>query len=328
MPLNNNNKTLIHYVPHGINSDIFKPLPNDHKQLIEGKKQFFKGNSYDYVIFFNSRNTKRKQISNLILGYKLFCDNLPKEQSKKCALILHTEIIGQHGHGTDLIAVKEAICKEYTVYFSQHKITPDEMNLMYNLSDVTVGVSSNEGFGLSIAESIMAGTPVIVNVTGGLQDQIGQMDDEGKPVEFNREFGTNSIGRYKKHGIWAKPIWPSVLDVHGSVQTPYIFDDMVKIEDISNALMYWYLISPSERERCGNEGRRWAMNEGGLNAKNMCDQFIKSMDYTLANFKKASSFSLHTSDEFITQIQPNESIGVKFPPIDIQQIKNEIEYIK
>ena len=47
-------------------------------------------------------------------------------------------------------------------------ITPKDMNLMYNMADVTVGISSNEGFGLSTAESLMAGTPIIVNVTGGL----------------------------------------------------------------------------------------------------------------------------------------------------------------
>ena len=32
---------------------------------------------------------------------------------------------------------------------------------------------SNEGFGLGTCESLMAGTPIIVNVTGGLQDQCG-----------------------------------------------------------------------------------------------------------------------------------------------------------
>jgi glycosyltransferase involved in cell wall biosynthesis len=58
------------------------------------------------------------------------------------------------------------------------------------LADATILTSSNEGFGLSIAESIMCGTPVIVNVTGGLQDQIGQVDDNGKPIEFDLNFGT------------------------------------------------------------------------------------------------------------------------------------------
>ena len=44
---------------------------------------------------------------------------------------------------------------------------------LYNIADVTVNMASNEGFGLSGAESLIAGTPIINNVTGGLQDQCG-----------------------------------------------------------------------------------------------------------------------------------------------------------
>lgn len=318
-------KILLHYVPHGVNSDTFKPLPFNDKQLLEGKKRFYNGKTYDYAVFLNSRNTKRKQISNLLLAFRLFCDMLTKEQSSKCCLILHTEITGQHGHGTDLLAVKESLCKDYAVYFSQQKITPKDMNLMYNLADVTVGIASNEGFGLSVDESIMSGTPVIVNVTGGLQDQIGQVDDNGNPIEFTKDFSTNNIGRYKKHGCWAKPIWPVHHDVHGSNQTPYIFDDMASIPDIVESLMYWYLAGPELREKCGEEGRRWALNEGGLNSKNMCNQFIKAMDYTLTNFEPESSFSIHTTDECINNIQPDNHIGMTFSSPDVNKIKEQLK---
>ena len=317
-------KTLLHYVPHGINGEVFKPLDKNDKNLIEGKNRFFNGKSYDYVMFFNSRNVKRKQVSNVLLAYRIFCDNLSKEHAQKVCLILHTEVVGQNGHGTDLPAVKESMCKDYTVFFSQKKITPGEMNFMYNLSDVTINISSNEGFGLSIAESMMSGTPVIVNVTGGLQDQIGQTDDTGNPVEFTKEFGTNNVGKYKNHGIWAKPIWPKVLDTHGSNQTPYIFDDMIDVRDVAEAMMYWYLIPDDERTRRGAEGRRWSLNEGGLNSINMCNQFILAMDHTLNNFIPSEPFSIHTTKEFIGHTQPDNCMGVDFGKIDIEKLKKEI----
>ena len=41
------------------------------------------------------------------------------------------------------------------------------------MADVTINMASNEGFGLGTCESLMCGTPIIVNVTGGLQDQCG-----------------------------------------------------------------------------------------------------------------------------------------------------------
>ena len=239
-------------------------------------------------------------------------------------MILHTEVVGQNGHGTDLPSVKEAICRDYVVYFSQRKITPGEMNLMYNLSDVTINASSNEGFGLSVNESIMSGTPVIVSVTGGLQDQIGQVDDNGNPIEFTKEFGSNNIGKYKNHGVWVKPVWPLVHDMHGSNQTPYIFDDMVDPRDLAEAMMYWYLIPNEERVRRGEEGRRWALNEGGLNSVNMCNQFIKAMDYTINNFQPSETFSIHTTKEFIGQSQPDNCMGVDFGKIDIEKIRKEI----
>ena len=40
-------------------------------------------------------------------------------------------------------------------------------------------MASNEGFGLGSAEALTVGTPIIVNMTGGLQDQCGIRDDEG-----------------------------------------------------------------------------------------------------------------------------------------------------
>ena len=50
---------------------------------------------------------------------------------------------------------------------------------------------------------MMAETMIVANVTGGLQDQMGFVDDEGTPihedVHFNAEWGSNHDGRYKKH---------------------------------------------------------------------------------------------------------------------------------
>lgn len=238
---------------------------------------------------------------------------------------MHTEI--KSDAGTDLIAVKEAFCPNNDIYFSQAKIPPDVMNLIYNVADVTINLSSSEGFGLSCAESIMCGTPVIVTVTGGLQDQIGQVDDDGKPVEFNADFGSNNIGRYKKHGIWAYPVWPATRLIQGSIPTPYIFDDLAKWEDAAEGMMYWYLDGKEKREKCGLEGRRWAMNEGGINAKNMCEQFCKAIDYTIENFKPVKQFGIYNPDkDYVGNHMPyNKHFGFPIPTIDKNKVLKEIE---
>lgn len=319
-------KHLIHYVPHGINSDCFKPLDKTNDGIQKFRKNIFKDKQYDFVFLYNSRNINRKRTANIMLAFRMFCDNLPKEKSEKCILVLHTERILDAG--TDLTAIDEAFMSGCNVMILENRFTPEEMNLLYNVSDVTINISSNEGFGLSIAESIMSGTPVIVNVTGGLQDQIGQLDDDGKPVEFGLDFGSNNIRKYSKHGVWVKPVWPATRVIQGSPPTPYIFDDLCKWEDVGEAMMYWYLTDSSKRELCGLEGRRWAMNEGGLNHINLAAQFIKSMDFTLANFIPEKQFSLHFDTEYVGHTMPNNCMGFEIPKIDIDKIESEIKEIE
>jgi glycosyltransferase involved in cell wall biosynthesis len=319
------NKHLLHYVPHGIDTNTFRPLDKNEKKIREKKKQLFGDTEYDFVLFHNSRNVQRKKTSNTILAYRTFCDNLTPEQSSKCVLVLHTEAI--QDAGTDLPAVIEALCPNYKVIIDESKMIPEDMCAMYNIADVTVLISSNEGFGLSIAESIVCGTPIIVNVTGGLQDQIGQVDHDGNPLKFTAEFGTNTCGIYKTHGVWAKPVWPSARTIQGSPPTPYIFDDICKWEECADAMMYWYLMTPENREKCGDIGRNWACNEGGLNSKNMCSEFIKGMDYTINNFTGAKQFSIFNTDVLKGQTQPFNKIGVKIPTLDKNKLKTEVDNV-
>lgn len=321
------NKTLLHYIPHGIDSVTFKPLPADNKELVEFKKRLFLNKKEaKFVILYNSRNVHRKRTSNIILSFRQFCDNLPPEEASQCTLILHTEIM--QDAGTNLIAVKEALCANYNIIFSPGKLTPQDMNLLYNTADITVNASSNEGFGLSIAESIMCGTPIITTVTGGLQDQIGQVDDNGNPIEFTGNFGSNNTGKYKKCGVWAYPVWPAARIIQGSIPTPYIFDDLTKWEDFAEGFMYWYLMGDDKRTKCGSKGRNWSLNEGGLNSKNMGNQFIKAMDFVFDNWVKPKTFSLHTVKDYVGNIMTNEKTGFEIPVIDKNALLKQIEQIK
>lgn len=319
------NKSLLWYVPHGINSGTFKPIPKDDALLKKRRRDMFQGRDYDYILCYNSRNVQRKRTSNIILAYRTFCDNLTQEQAKKCCLVLHTEV--RCDAGTDLLAVKESFCPDYDVMFSTNKLSPDDMNMLYNIADVTINISSNEGFGLSTAESIMSGTPIIVAVTGGLQDQIGQVQDDGSPIVFDRDFGSNNVGKYKKHGVWAYPIWPQARIVQGSIPTPYIFDDLTKWEDVAEGMMYWYLAGDEKRTICGLRGREWAMGEGGINAENMCEQFRIAMEYTLKHFKPVKQFGMFSQKDYVGNLMPG-GMGFEIPKIDQNKLQKEIASIE
>jgi len=276
----------ISYVPHGINQDTFKPL--EDKELIDVKKGLFGDKEYDFVLFFNSRNIRRKQPSDVIESFKLFCDKLTKEQSVKCVLVMHTTPIDNNG--TDLYAVRDKICPNYDVVFSTNKIESDVLNKLYNVADCTINIANNEGFGLGTAESIMAGTPIIVSVTGGLQDQCGFNYTADDYVNI-KTLHNKQIHKDTPHGVWVKPIWPSAININGSPLTPYIYDDRVNDEEVADAINEMYLLGKEKRKENGQVGREWAINN--LSSKVMCDAMSEGIQKTIKNFTPRERFNLY-----------------------------------
>ena len=49
---------------------------------------------------------------------------------------------------------------------------PDKLAEVYNAVDCTINISDAEGFGLATLESLSCGVPIIVNMTGGLPEQV------------------------------------------------------------------------------------------------------------------------------------------------------------
>jgi glycosyltransferase involved in cell wall biosynthesis len=272
----------ISYVPHGINSDIFKPedvTSPEIKNLVDG---------YDFVLFFNSRNIRRKQPADVIYSFKLFCDMLPKEKSDKCILIMHTTPIDNNG--TDLYAVVDKICPDYRVELHGTKIEATLLNQLYNVADCTINIANNEGFGLSTAESLMAGTPIIVSVTGGLQDQCGFEYTADDYVKIETLSQTKFVDNLN-HGDWVKPVWPAAININGSPLTPYIYDDRVNDYDVANAIFEFYNMGRDVRKEKGLKGREWALNN--LSSKIMCDALINGIETTLEKFQPRKKYDLY-----------------------------------
>jgi glycosyltransferase involved in cell wall biosynthesis len=275
----------ISYVPHGINPDVFKPIDKISDEI----NQFlFSKKKYDFILFYNNRNIRRKQPSDVIYSYRLFCDMLPKEQSEKCLLLMHTSPVDDNG--TDLNAVKDAICADYDVKFTNIKLEQDKLNELYNASDCTINIANNEGFGLATAESLMAGTPIVVNVTGGLQDQCGFNYTADDYITFGTLHNRKSHGS-TLHGEWVVPVWPSAINLNGSVPTPYIFDDRVNDDEVANAIAEVYSWGKESRKERGLKGREFAIEH--LSAKVMCNKMVEGIEKTLKNYKPKERFNLY-----------------------------------
>jgi glycosyltransferase involved in cell wall biosynthesis len=291
-------KWQVSYVPHGINPDDYKvvDVPADFKKKIFGDK------TYDFVLYWSNRNIRRKQPIEVIYAFKEFVAKLSPEQAEKTLLLMHTQPVDENG--TDLPKVIADNAPEINVIFDTGRWNETELNYLYNIADVTINVASNEGFGLATAESIMAGTPIIVNVTGGMQDQCGflfQNDEVGgnwdytRPTDYTKWGSLHDWRLWKdklKWGDWVTPVWSTSRSFTGSVPTPYIFEDHIDYIEVAEKIRYWYDMGRDTRKAKGLLGRDFALGVGGLSVKNMCQTLIDGMDTAFKNWKPRKKYEL------------------------------------
>lgn len=291
----------IKYFPHGINENNFYPIRKDnylYPKLQDFKSNLLNNKPYEFVLLFNSRNIRRKSIPDTILAFRHFLDQLPSEKADKCCLVLHTHRVDDNG--TDLPVVIDLFMgdRREQVIFSEVGAGVDYMNMLYNSSDATILLSSNEGWGLSLTESMMCGKMIIANVTGGMQDQMRFEDEKGNWIEFDESFCTNHLGRYKKCGEWAIPVFPAGISIQGSPPTPYIADDRVDFRDASKAIMDLYNMEAEERDRRGLVARDWVTSsESMMSARAMSENFTAAIHHTLATWKPRERFHIRKIEE-------------------------------
>jgi glycosyltransferase involved in cell wall biosynthesis len=284
-------KWQVSYVPHGINDDMFKPLNGEDEEM---RKYIHGDKEYDFILFYNNRNIKRKQPSDVIYSFKMFCDSLPKEKSEKCLLLMHTASVDKNG--TDLVAVVNELCPDYDVKFTNDKFDQDKLNRIYNMVDCTINIANNEGFGLTTAESLMSGTPIIVNITGGLQDQCGFRKD-GKLLSCEDYIKIGSLHDRKiwedkvTHGEWVLPVWSSSMTLNGSVNTPYIFDDRINHYDVVNQISKMYSMGREKRKEIGLKGREYVIEN--FSSKVMCEKMVSGIETALKKWKPKNNFELY-----------------------------------
>ena len=289
------------YVPHGINEKFFYPINNEKERLEMNKmkSELFEGQEIDFSMLYINRNIRRKMTSDTIMAFKTFADRLPKEKRDKTAFILHTQPVDNNG--TDLPAVVREMCPDLNIIFSTAKLENKHMNFLYNIADVTINLASNEGFGLGTCESLMCGTPIIVNVTGGLQDQCGfKLKD--KHLTYKDYGKIESLHDWRKwennedltHGEWAKPVWPRSRSLQGSPPTPYIYDDRADWYEVADRINEWYEMSREERNECGFKGHEWVCSdEAMMSTRHMCQNFIDHMETAFENWTPRERYEVY-----------------------------------
>ena len=147
----------------------------------------------------------------------------------------------------------------------------------------------------------MSGTPIIVNVTGGLQDQCGfKLKD--KHITYQDYGEIESLHDWRKwehnedltHGEWVKPVWPKSRSLQGSPPTPYIFDDRCDWIDAGQRIREWYDMDKEQRDECGFIGHEWVCSdESMMSARAMCGLFTDHMNTALDKFEPKERYEVY-----------------------------------
>ena len=105
-----------HYIPHAVNSDIFKKL--NEKDILEFKKESIgEENSNKFVFMWNNRNARRKQSGTLLFWFNEFAEEVGPEN---VCLIMHTDPTDPHGQPLEHI-IKEHSATDGRIILSKNK---------------------------------------------------------------------------------------------------------------------------------------------------------------------------------------------------------------
>jgi len=224
-----------HYLPHAVNTNDFKKFKVSDERTSLLREQIFSHGDEDLqnknkkIFFWNNRNARRKQPGTLIWWFKEWLDKVGHD---KACLLMHTDAEDPHGQPLPHI-IEHLGLHRGQVMLSTNKVSSAELGAFYNAADFTINIADAEGFGLGTLESLSCGTPIIVSMTGGLQEQVTN--------------GSEWFG-------WG--IQPDSKSVIGSLQVPYIYEDRISQKDFESCLTKALKLSKTKYKSMSDAGMK------------------------------------------------------------------------
>ncbi len=249
----------VNYIPHAFPKEMYFPIPEKARQEI--RRANMGPRAEWFTALWVNRNATRKLPSDVMEGWKLFLDRLEKEDGhRKAVLIMHTDPADQEG--PNLHMVQDLLGLQNNVMFSTEKVEFKQMNLLHNMADCTINIAKNEGFGLSTLISLQCGKPIIALKTGGLTRQV-----------IDHRDGTEL-------GVAIKPVTRKLV---GSQMVPFIYEDFASQEDVANAFMKIYRMSPEEKKALEEKMVSYAQTE--FSYEKMISEWDRTLTATISEWE-------------------------------------------
>jgi glycosyltransferase involved in cell wall biosynthesis len=239
------------YLPHAVPTDIFKKLEDNY--VSNFRKDNLNIDEDNFLIYWTNRNARRKQSGSLLFWFKKFLDELEEKHGhRKATLLMHTDPKDPNGQDLEAIGNELDLLDNRHLLFSTDKIDLKNMPVFYNCADACITVSDAEGFGLFTFESLACETPIIATLTGGLQEQVSDIENvcEEAIMKRHRKFAGQIIE--SDVGIGLEPASKAII---GSQDVPYIYEDRLSEEQVVDSLMKMYEYGKVKRDELGKNGR-------------------------------------------------------------------------
>lgn len=192
------------YVPHGIDTKIYKPTATIKGQPVRE----FMGLKDQFVVGMVAANKAsglihRKAFSENLLAFSIF-----RQKHPDAVLYLHTDPMGSFG-GWNLLQManafgipKEAIIVPPTVEY-KYGISQQVLAGLYSTMDVLLAPSYGEGFGVPTVEAQACGTRVIGSAWAATPDLVSE---DGWLVEGQPMWDAG------QSAMWQVPLVPAIVD--------------------------------------------------------------------------------------------------------------------
>lgn len=153
------NSDAIDYVPIGFDSSIYYPKTSQEKAEFRTEFNTWTKNAHvnaNFIVGAIGRHAERKQLLSIM-------ETFAKWQEDKDDVLLFVHSPGADAGRSLEYALKMRYSDSKIVFSNAQPMqqTDDLINKFYNFMDVLVNRSTAEGFGMPIAEAMLAGTPAI-----------------------------------------------------------------------------------------------------------------------------------------------------------------------
>lgn len=164
-----------HYVPHSVDTKIFKPVETIGKQTLS---EYMGPDKDKFVVGMNAANKAsgiihRKAFGENLMAFSIFCKKYPDS-----VLYLHTDPINPHGWNLLALAETLGIPKGNLLLVDpigyRYGIGQRELAAVYSCMDVLLATSYGEGFGVPTIEAQACGVPVILSDFAASSELVGE----------------------------------------------------------------------------------------------------------------------------------------------------------